>query len=417
LQSVLQASTSLRGAANILQIFCSVVGRLGTPTYHCGRFWLMRLGLYELQRPLCQADDWVWIVDHTVQVGSQKCFAVVGVRLSELHDWLSPELSQLSVLAIEPVEQSNADIVQQQLTEVVQRTGVPRAIVSDGCRELKRGIAQFQQCHPRTDAVYDIKHKMALIFKKALEKDQRWVAFSTAVNKTRQATLPSRLAYLAPPAPKNKGRYMNMGRLIKWTRWMVRYLEAPFPPSEGESCEIGPINIHFKWILEYQEDIEEWNRELEILETATDHCRRYGYHRATATELEPILEGTARGERSQQVAHDVLAFLEEQSALAQEGERLVATSECIESLFAKEKHIEKQQASSGFTSLLLALGACVAQPTRQVIEQAFASTTTRDVIDWAKAKLGMTVQAKRQNTLGKLKSGTETAQKTSAATT
>ena len=47
------------------------------------RCWLMRLGLYALLRPLPRADDWAYLIDHTVQIGTVKCFAVVGLRLSE----------------------------------------------------------------------------------------------------------------------------------------------------------------------------------------------------------------------------------------------------------------------------------------------------------------------------------------------
>jgi hypothetical protein len=54
----------------------------GSPSANGGQFWLLRLGLYELQRPKEPADDWVWIIDHTVQTGHGKCFLVVGVRLS-----------------------------------------------------------------------------------------------------------------------------------------------------------------------------------------------------------------------------------------------------------------------------------------------------------------------------------------------
>jgi hypothetical protein len=35
-----------------------------------------------LSRPKEQADDWVWIIDHTIQIGPLKCLVVVGARLS-----------------------------------------------------------------------------------------------------------------------------------------------------------------------------------------------------------------------------------------------------------------------------------------------------------------------------------------------
>jgi hypothetical protein len=53
-----------------------------TPSWASGRLWLLRLGSDKLSRPKAQADDWVWIVDHTVQIGHEKCLVILGVRLS-----------------------------------------------------------------------------------------------------------------------------------------------------------------------------------------------------------------------------------------------------------------------------------------------------------------------------------------------
>lgn len=381
----------------------------GAPTPNCGRMWLLRLGLYELQRPLSQADDHAWIVDHTVQIGTQKCFVILSVRLSQL-DRYCPELAELDVVAIEPVEQSNADLVERQLMAATERTGPPRMIVSDNCRELKRGIAQFQERSPNTVAVSDIQHKAALLLKKSLEADERWADFNQALNKTRQATQPSNLAHLAPPAQKTKARYMNMGPVLKWSEKMLVYLERPFAPSPQEPLDAGPINIHFKWLQDFREDIAEWNRQIEILETAGEECRRHGYHRDLSANLRERLEAIASGERSRKIAANMLEFLEEQGAMARPEERLLPTSECIESLFSKFKHLEKQQSRSGFTSLILGMAACVTTPTRHFIEQALATIRTEDVLAWAREKIGATVQAKRRNTLGKIKDGTDPAQ-------
>lgn len=362
----------------------------------------MRVGLYELTRPKQHAADWVWVVDHTVQIGDVKCLLVIGCILSELAD-LSPDHHDFEVLAIEPVTKSNADIIEQQLEKLVSITSPPRAIVSDGCRELKKGIAQFQASHPQTASLYDIKHKAALILKKALEGDARWSAFTTQVNKARQATLPSSLAHLIPPTAKTKARYMNMEPMLKWCEEMLVYLTGPFSPAPDISLEIGSINIHFRWLLDFQEDIAEWSSAIQILETATEDARRHGYHRDGARNVAPRLKALISGPRSRQVADEMLDFLAEQSALAREDEHLLATSECIESLISKAKHLGKQQASSGFTSLILATAASVVPLTRQYLARVFQQVKTKDVLAWGKAKLGLSVQAKRQRTLGKVK--------------
>jgi hypothetical protein len=53
---------------------------------HCTtvRLWLLRLGYYKLHRPKEQASDWVWIIDHSNQIGKEKCLVILGVRVSQL---------------------------------------------------------------------------------------------------------------------------------------------------------------------------------------------------------------------------------------------------------------------------------------------------------------------------------------------
>ena len=134
LELVLDAACSLRGASAVMRL----LGRLRpelqrAPVANTGQMWLLRLGLFELSRPKEAAEDWVWIVDHTVQIGVQKCLLIAGVRLSAWRAQQRPlEHRDLHMLTLEPVEKSDGPLVFRQLEETRRRTGlVPRAILSD----------------------------------------------------------------------------------------------------------------------------------------------------------------------------------------------------------------------------------------------------------------------------------------------
>ena len=67
---VLECGASLRCAAKVLELFSSILGQDGiTPDRSTGRLWLLRIGLAALLRPKVIANDWVWMVDHSIQVG------------------------------------------------------------------------------------------------------------------------------------------------------------------------------------------------------------------------------------------------------------------------------------------------------------------------------------------------------------
>ena len=139
---VLDAATSLRGASRVMVLIMAVFHLpLATPSWFTGRLWLLRLGYYKLTRPKEQADDWVWIVDHTVQLGPEKCLVILGIRLRALpvrgiclrHEDVEP-------ITVCPVTQSNGEVVYQQLEASSKKTGIPRAIISDHGSDLKAGV-------------------------------------------------------------------------------------------------------------------------------------------------------------------------------------------------------------------------------------------------------------------------------------
>ncbi len=145
------------------------------PSWFTGRLWLLRLGYDKLTRAKEQADDGVWIVDHTVQLGKEKCLVIFGVRLSAFpaqgrclnHEDVEP-------LTLLPVTQSNGDIVYQQLQATGEKTGLPRQIVRDQGADLHAGVQAFCRAHAATCAIYDIKHTTACVLQHARHNDEQW---------------------------------------------------------------------------------------------------------------------------------------------------------------------------------------------------------------------------------------------------
>jgi hypothetical protein len=148
LSLILDGRGSLRGCALVLAFISRLLGREPeVPSPTSVRSWLLRVGLYQLQRPLEVADDWVWIMDHTVQIGQFKCFLIVGFRLGV---WQQQEVRTLTYSDVElvglwPVRTSTGEIVARQLEAAVARTGLPRLIISDGGRDLHCGLTLFQE--------------------------------------------------------------------------------------------------------------------------------------------------------------------------------------------------------------------------------------------------------------------------------
>jgi len=394
---VLSAAASLRGAGRAIETSASVLGlSLGCPAWSTGRLWLLRLGYYKLVRPKVQADDWVWIVDYTVQWGQEKCLVILGVRLCDL----PPAGRCLSHAEVEPLElvpvrQSNGQVVYQQLTNAVAKTGVPRDIISDHGTDLNAGISLFCAQHPETSPIYDIKHKTAAVLKHELEHDADWLRFSAAVNQTTRRVQQTALAALAPPHPKTKARYLNLAELVRWGQTMLALLDQP---QSQWPCAFEPALVQAKlgWLQDFRSHLAAWAELFELLTSVESFVRQQGLYAGAQQELQTQLYGRAQSPRAQRVCHALLSFVAEEESKARPDERLLGSSEVIESLLGKMKRLEQDQAKNGFTGLILGLSAMVSTTTKDVIQKALETVSTQKVLAWCQATLGQTVQAKRR---------------------
>jgi hypothetical protein len=394
MRGLLEARVGQRSLAAMLRLVSRwLPGGAATPCANTARMWLLRLGLYELIRPRRKADDWVWILDHTVQLGPHKALAIVGVRLGR---WKRKPLRHrdMTVLDIAPMLHSTGAAVESRLKVVAEKTGIPRAIVCDGGTDLRRGIADFRKTRPGIACLYDVKHKMALLLQRELERDARWTKFIGHVNQSRSRLALTNLACLIPPNLKSKARYMNLEPLTRWGRNALAFLdEARDIP--GQAVNRSAVEEKLGWLREYRESLYHWSVLLAIAETVERYVRREGYHAAAAKQLRKRLSGLAINASAHQMTEAALGFVAEQSSQSHRGERLIGSSEVLESLFGKYKHLQGIHRQGGMTPQLLALGAAVGRQTAGTVRRALAAIRTRDVVQWCRQHLGLSLQAQR----------------------
>jgi hypothetical protein len=256
-------------------------------------------------------------------------------------------------------------------------------------------VALFQQAHPETVEIYDIKHKAACLLKARLEKDPQWQSFNTWVGRVRCSIQQTELAALVPPGSRPKARFMNLGPQLDWAEKVLAVVdhrpEAILEQTTPERLEekLGGVRL-------YREELAQWRQWQELVDEAVEQIGAFGLDRDSTPELHRRLEPWRLSEKSRSLAEDLLAFVEEQSSRARPGERLPGSTEVLESCFGKYKALEKGQSQGGFTSLLTAFGSLLATATSRTVKQAMQAVPTRKVGEWCQKHLGKTVFAQRR---------------------
>jgi hypothetical protein len=395
---LVQLGVSLRAASRVLDFIARFFGLpFSAPDWTTGRLWLLRFGLAQLNAPKAQANDWVWLIDHSVQIGKQKVLAILGIRLLDLP---MPErflrADDLVLIDLVPMDTSTREDVAACLEDAATRTTVPRVIVDDHGADLNGGVEIFQRSHPETVEIYDAKHKAACLLKARLEKNPRWTAFCTKVGQTRCAVQQTELGALAPPGSKPKARFMNLAGQLNWADKVLAILEG-LPGSAPSWATPERLEVKLGWLREFREDLAEWRQWQTIVDATVGFVGSEGLHAKTAVLLREQLRPLARTVGGRRLAAELIKFVRAEASKAKPGERLPGSTEVLESCFGKFKTMERdQQAKGGFTSLLLGFGTLFAEATIESVLEAMRRVPTKEVWEWCTEKLGQTLFSQRK---------------------
>lgn len=412
-----------------------------------GQFWLLRLGMYELVRPKQQADDWVWMIDHTIQTGNGKCFLVVGVRLSHWNTKRlaalanDPEASfalehqDLTVFAIEHMESSSGERIKEELAKLSLATGIkPCCILNDQGADVRGGAIQFCEKpngstplaledapgmpQPLIEApekpsdstplaLHDISHAVANALKRQLHKSDEWKQFLIEANTGKTHIRQTPFAFLMPPELKNKARWMNLDPLITWSCRVRLFLDDPQTVLKKAQLplDLDVLERKMGWLRKHADSIARWSLMMDAAAITLKYMRNHGYHQQAPQELESLLANFTTGP-AEAMVNEILEFVANQCSQCRE-RRLPASTEVLESLIGKGKQLMGRN-KNGYTKTVLTMAAAAMTITTDTINEALAAVKVKDVQKWIVDKLGTSLQAQRQRVLGNLETRTKT---------
>jgi hypothetical protein len=389
---VLCATLSFRGAAAALRLFAESTrdGRLlpdSTPCATTIRSWVLRLGYASLTRQLPHGHRWAWLIDHTLQIGSQKLFVIVGVPLDSVPFGVRPlQLSDLYLVALVPMEQSNQVLVDAELQKAVARTGAPRQIVCDGAPDLLQGIERFRLRHPKTLGVPDVAHRAANLLKHYWEGDPLWQSFAKRMAEVAATIRQTRSAHLMAPKLRNKARFMTVGAFVRFGRMLLGRLRSPTPDAE--------VQKHYGWVQEYEKSLRVWSEQHALVEATLKHVRVEGLFGQGLGLLEEEWAKLAPSDDAATVALEnrLRAYVGRWGRATDPGERLVGSTEILESAFGVQKRLSRDQSKGGMTSSSVGLGAVLGAVSADQMQANLERVPEKAVSNWAKRWFGETVQ-------------------------
>ena len=284
LKLLMGCSTSLRGIERVFELL-NEDGSERTPSCTGIRKWLGRVGVYELTRKKEHRNDWIFIIDFTIELGKQKALVVLGVSQEHFLKKVVSEHRGLShhdveVLGLEIMNSTKGELIEQKLDALTKRVGVPLQIVADNGSDLARGIKLYQQKHPEVIYTHDVTHAMALLLKKQLDSDDRYQSFVEECNICRQKLQQTELSFLAPPAQRSQCRYFNVERLTEWASQLLSSSPETLMTLISESHLLVTANRlidKLGWLTSYESELTSVESNVIINSQCRNSSKTSGY--------------------------------------------------------------------------------------------------------------------------------------------
>lgn len=388
-----------RGAANVLSLMFSYLGiEAEVPSFTAIRNWGCRLGVGMIEASRIRADDWILMLDHSVQIGPEKVLFVLGIRARDVPLGRALQKEDMRPLGVIARSQWKATDVSKSLKELVEIIGTPIAVLADGAAELRDGVKTLNTPYKTVHVIHDLKHIAANLFKNIVGKEKSNKKFTSKIGVARSVTQQTELALFTPPQLKPKARFMNMEATLNWAE-MVLWNLSHWRSEAREEITAERMNAKLGWLRNHRNDIKRWSECQTLISTALTWSNKNGLFLGAADELQSILKDLTVNCQARQIGEALIDYIRETEksikTLFANTPKIPVSTEILESSFGSYKQLEKQHCKGGFTSLIAAMGGLLNPATAKDIKRAFELVDNKKLKTWVKQNLGKTVTAKK----------------------
>ena len=390
-----------RAAAHVMQIVFDMFQiEMKVPSHDAIEQWTLRLGVASLEDTFDKAERVLWMADHSSQVGKVRLLLIVGLALKDLPPpGETLDFDRIKVLAMVPSQSWKKEDVEREYLKLAEQIGSPVYLLCDGATELRDSAQKLEKNGEKTIVLGDLKHHAANILEKEIALSKRFATFQTEVALARNRIQQTELDQFAPPALRQKSRFMNLGSLFNWATMVLFHLSTPSSQSRLE-IDDGRMTEKLGWLREYADDLVGWNACQKVIDISLLVINKHGLDAHTGRQLEKALSEANPNWRNEdcsatRIGLKLCEWINQSYQTLHLNERAWLSTEILESLFGKFKQLERQQSKRGFTRLIAAIPTLCIRATRDLVRVSFQRVDSKALRTWIEQRLGRTLTARR----------------------
>jgi hypothetical protein len=363
---------------------------LKEPSFVTILLWTKKMGHYQLQKNIKKTNDWILIIDESIQFGHEKLLVIYGVQSNKIDFTRALNFSDLTPFVISSKSSWTGEMIKSEIEKIKEKTGTILYTIADGGNAISKSLKTSNIPH-----IYDITHKIALILKEMYSQENEFKNYCNEMNKMRVSLVLSKVAHIVPPNQRFKSRFMNLDIISEWGTKALEYLKK----NETESNEYQ----YLEWVKKYSEIIEELKQVNTTIDLIKTNLKINGLSNKSKKECEKILNNIViKNQRTKYLKKELKSYFKETRKKVPKLKKISCSSDIIESSFGKYKNYINDNPMIGVTNLALCLSAFTCNLDYNEIKEGIEKTKILNLNKWTKENICKTNLSKRKEILKKV---------------
>lgn len=386
----LQTSAGFRAIEKMMCIYVLYMGlSLKSPSYATILYWTKKIGLYQLERKTPKAKEWIIILDESIEFGHDKLLVIYGAVHKNIDFDRPLNYKDLVPFSIISRGKWTGELIAKELQKAQEKYGKIIYAVADGGNAIKKALRLTNIPH-----VYDITHKLAWYLKETYKPEEDFQSYIKAMARMRGTLSLSGVSHVLPPNQRFHSRFMNLDIISGWGEKVLGYLDQK-STKDREYKELA-------WVKKYEGLIKELAEINKVLSEIKALMKTEAMSTKNIKKAKNILKGMDISTlRTEKIKTYILDYLDGQMPLIKKKNKIVCTSDIIESAFGKYKNYISNNPMVGITNLALSMAAFTHELNSEDIKTTMENVKTKEIKLWSRTNIGETNLQRRQRFLKK----------------
>jgi len=361
--------------------------------------WTLKLGYEELMCEKEKTDDWIILLDHSIQFGKEKIFVVLGIREIDFLKLKRPlQYTDLTTLLTINKDNWNGKLVSVELKKLETKIGKIKYAVGDYGSDLRKGLALSEISH-----IHDLSHLIALITEKLYKKDDGFNGLKNKMGDMRAKYIQTDIAAVVPPKGRKKSEYQSFDKIVKWANASLNLIENKLKDPKQikilgeyfETVTLDKIKEELSWISNYSDLIKELTEISNAIKEVEKELKHNGLSESGLKKCKKTLNKLKVG-KAKEFKEILISRIDQQIQLLPNADRLLFSSDILESLFGKYKYRVSENPMASITTLMLIIAAFTIDLTEEKIKQSIENVKMEDIKKWSRQNIGVSLFQKRK---------------------